>query len=149
MAPGARRDLRVGGDPVTRRSTGTYPENWPELATEVKAGAGWRCVRCRHPHDPATGHTLTVHHLDLDPSNSAWWNLLPLCQRCHLSIQGRVYLDRPWVMLDHSEWFKPYVAGFYAQKYLGEDLSRAEVIARLPELLELERDAVLTPGVRA
>lgn len=59
------------------------------------------------------GYTLTVHHLDLNPSNNVWWNLLPLCQRCHLSIQSRVILERPW-LFEHSEWFKPYVAGYYA-----------------------------------
>jgi hypothetical protein len=47
-------------------------------------------------------------------------------------------------MAEHSEWFKPYVAGFYAHKYLGLALSRDEVEARLDELLELERLAVLT-----
>lgn len=130
-----------------RRSTGAYPANWKLISRNVKAAAGWRCVRCHHEHDPANGYTLTVHHLDIDPSNSAWWNLLSLCQRCHLSIQGRVYIERPWVLLDHSEWFKPYVAGFYALKYLGESLSRDEAIDRLPELLELERRAVLLEGV--
>lgn len=33
---------------------------------------------------------LTVHHLDGDKLNCRWWNLAALCQRCHLSIQGRV-----------------------------------------------------------
>lgn len=125
-----------------RKSTGTYPDDWKAIAKAVKDAAGWRCIRCNHEHDPASGYTLTVHHLDLNPANSAWWNLLPLCQRCHLSVQGRVYLDRPWVMTEHSEWFKPYVAGFYAQKYLGETLSRNEVERRMPELLELERRAL-------
>lgn len=125
------------------RPIGTYPDDWPQIATQVKADAGGRCIRCGHPHDPATGYTLTVHHADNDKSNSAWWNLLALCQRCHLSIQGRVNLDRPWVMADHSEWFKPYVAAFYAWKYLGIELSRVETEARLEELLQLERRVVL------
>lgn len=49
-------------------------------------------------------------------------------------------------MFDHSEWAKPYIAGFYAKKYLGLDLSREETEARLDELLELEQRAV-TPWV--
>jgi hypothetical protein len=83
----------------------------------------------------------------MSPSNSSWWNLLPLCQKCHLSIQARVVLDRPWVMAEHSEWFKPYAAGFYAQKYLGQELSREEAVARLDELLALEREMVLVGAV--
>ena len=126
-----------------RKSTGVYPPNWPEIAKQVKDDAQWCCIRCGHHHDPSTGYTLTVHHLDINPANCRWWNLLPLCQRCHLSVQGRVNLDRPWVMSAHSEWFKPYVAGFYALKYLGLDLTRTEVDERLPELLELELRAVL------
>jgi hypothetical protein len=39
---------------------------------------------------------------------------------------------------EHSEWIKPYVAGFYAKRYLGEDLTREQVMMRLPELLALE-----------
>jgi len=33
---------------------------------------------------------------------------------------------------------EPYVAGYYAWTYLGEELDRAEVEARLDELLGLE-----------
>lgn len=129
-----------------RRSKGVYPPEWPALAQQTKHAAGWRCVRCNHPHDPEHGYTLTVHHLDIDPSNSRWWNLLALCQRCHLSIQGRVILERPWVMAEHSEWFRPYVAGWYAWRYLGEELTREETMARLDELLALEGVVVLGCG---
>ena len=51
--------------------------------------------------------------MDLDPSNNRWWNLLALCQRCHLHIQGKVFIEQIW-MFDHSEWIKPYIAGYYA-----------------------------------
>jgi hypothetical protein len=70
-------------------------------------------VRCGHHHDPENGYMLTVHHLDLNKSNCRWWNLAALCQRCHLHVQGRVRLDQPW-MFDHSEWIRPYLAGYYA-----------------------------------
>jgi hypothetical protein len=126
-----------------RKSTGAYPDNWTEIAIAVKDAAGWQCVRCGHPHDIASGHMLTVHHLDLNPANCAWWNTPALCQRCHLRIQAKVNMDRVWVMAYHSEWFEPYVAGFYAWKYLGEQLTRDEVMARIDELLNVERIAVL------
>jgi hypothetical protein len=98
---------------MPRKSTGAYPPDWEEIARRVKDAAGWHCVRCREPHRPDLGYCLTVHHLDLDPSNCRWWNLPALCQRCHLRIQGKVVMERPW-MFDHSEWFKPYVEGYYA-----------------------------------
>lgn len=81
---------------------------------------------------------LTVHHLDGDKSNCEWWNLLSLCQRCHLQIQTRLNPELPY-FLEHSDWFKPYAAGFYAKKYEGVNLTREQVAARLDELLAYER----------
>lgn len=80
---------------------------------------------------------LTVHHLDGNKLNCRWWNLAALCQRCHLQIQGKVKMHQtyPW---EHSDWFKPYAAGYYAMAYLGEELTREETVARLDELLALE-----------
>ena len=119
-----------------RKSIGDYPENWGEIALDTKEAANWRCVRCGHYHDPKHGYCLTVHHLDMDPSNCRWWNIPALCQRCHLSIQGRVIMERPW-LFEHTNWFKPYAAGYYAFVVLGEDLNREEVETRLGELLLL------------
>ena len=60
---------------MARKSTGDYPENWDEIAKAVKDEANWKCVRCAHIHAPEDGYTLTVHHLDLNPANCAWWNI--------------------------------------------------------------------------
>lgn len=120
-----------------------YPDDWNVIAVAVKEACGWICVRCGAAHEERNGYRLTVHHLDLNPGNCAWWNIPALCCVCHLQIQHKVDLDRPWVMEPHSEWFKPYVAGFYAHKYLGLQLSRPEVEARLDELLAVERRVVL------
>lgn len=88
----------------------------------------------------AAWRILTVHHLDGVKANLRWWNLAALCQRCHLQIQSRVLMERvyPW---EHTPWFRPYVAGYYAWMYLGEELSREQVEERMDELLELERVA--------
>lgn len=85
----------------------------------------------------AQWRVLTIHHFDGDKSNNAWWNLLALDQRCHLQIQNKVIPQIPY-FFEHSEWLRPYVAGFYARKYLGEDLTREQVMERLEELLRLE-----------
>lgn len=81
---------------------------------------------------------LTVHHLNGDKADCRWWNLAALCQRCHLTIQGRVVMERAFIF-EHSEWMKPHAAGWYAFKYLGEDLTREETVARVDDLLALER----------
>lgn len=96
------------------------------------------------PHGPmvrydveAQWRILTVHHLNGVKIDCRWWNLVALCQRCHLTIQGKVHMQRPW-RREHSEWFKPYVAAFYAYEKLGEELTREQTMARLDELLALE-----------
>lgn len=83
---------------------------------------------------------LTVHHLNMVKRDCRWWNLAALCQRCHLQVQARVRMGQVWVW-EHSEWFKPHAAGYYAFAYLGLELSREETLARLDELLALERAA--------
>lgn len=120
------------------KTRGEYPDNWKEIATQIKEAVGWCCIRCKHPHDIPSHHVLTVHHLDGQKNNCAWWNLLPLCQKCHLSIQGRVNPDQPY-FLEHSAWFQIYVAGFYAHKYLDQQLTREQAMAKRDELLALER----------
>lgn len=103
----------------------------PQAATirdgRMKSPPSWPLQRQR---------VLTVHHLDGDKANLAWWNLAALCQVCHLSIQGRVQMGQEF-MFEHSVWFKPYVAGYYAFKYLGRELSRREVEAQMENLLAL------------
>jgi hypothetical protein len=83
------------------------------------------------------GRILTTHHFDGDKSNDEWWNLLALCQVCHLQVQAKVDPEIPY-FLDHSEWLKPYVAGFYALKYEGRKITREEAEARLDALLAYE-----------
>jgi len=80
---------------------------------------------------------LTVHHLDGDKANDAWWNTLALCQRCHLEIQGKVDPEQPY-FFEHSKWIRPFIGGYYARKYEGKNLTREEVMARLDELLAYE-----------
>lgn len=117
---------------VLRKGTGDYPANWKEIARRVKDEADWRCVRCGTKHGPPPD-VLTVHHLDGDKSNCAWWNLAALDQRCHLSIQARVVMARVWY-LPHSEWFRPYVAGYVAATMLSLTLDR-DTATRYADLL--------------
>lgn len=105
---------------------GTYPEYWLLLAAAIKKAAGFRCIRCQRGHDPEAGYCLTVHHMDGDKGNDHWWNLLALCQRCHLIVQAKVIPDRPY-LFEHADWFKPYVAGYYAFTIGGVAMNRHQI----------------------
>ena len=105
----------------------TYPPDWDLIAREVKDAAGNCCVRCGVAHDPARGYCLTVHHFDGDKANCARWNLMALCQRCHLSVQVRVAPAQGF-FFDPRPWAMPYIAGYYESgggvKPPGYDLRR-------------------------
>jgi hypothetical protein len=135
------------------RFTGEYIPERKALHNAVRASVGNRCIRCGHPAgdtfakrsdcDDRCTHPrdnklriLTVHHLTGAKDDNRWWNLLALCQGCHLTIQGRVIPERPW-LLEHTAWFKPYVAGFYAAYYGGVDVSREEVDMDLDRYLAM------------
>jgi hypothetical protein len=118
--------IAVNKRPWTVREQGEIGPQDYRLDRGVEVEARWRI--------------LTVHHLRLGHDakrDLRWWNLCALCQRCHLQIQGKVQMERIWPW-PHSDWFKPYAAGWYAHAYLAEDLTRTEVEARMDELLALE-----------
>ncbi|MEW5870724.1 MAG: HNH endonuclease [Chloroflexota bacterium] len=75
-----------------------YPLNWLEISHAMKDWAGWKCENCHHRHDPENGYTLTVHHLDGDPTNNDPRNLLVACQRCHLSVQATYIPGQIWLI---------------------------------------------------
>src|SRR5260221_3148669 len=119
-----------------RRFLHNYNADGQQKRREARERAGNKCIRCGSPSVP--GRILTTHHFDGDKSNDVWWNLLALCQICHLQIQGKVDPETPY-FLEHSEWLKPFVAGFYAWKYEGRMIERPEAEARMIELLSHER----------
>jgi len=93
----------------------------PTRGLHVKRGL----VTVHHP-GRLDGINYGVHHFDGDKSNCRWWNLMALCNSCHLTIQALVIPERPW-LFEHSEWMRPYAAGYYAFAFGGLEVSRAEV----------------------
>ena len=109
---------RVRGGRAQRqraKGKGRYPLNWLGIANSVKESAGWRCECCGHPRkkknakdacgvfcvhpDDGKKRALTVHHLDMRPENCEWWNLVALCNVCHMRVQGRV----DWAQMSLSD----------------------------------------------
>lgn len=121
--------LCTHGGPVRARVTSERP--W-----EMREDEGPQFPISQGNEAQAAWRILTVHHLDEVKANLRWWNLVALCQRCHLLIQRKVTMEHPWPW-EHSEWFRPYAAAWYALKYRGEDLNRLQTMARLDKLLDL------------
>ena len=88
-----------------------YPNDWADIALKVKQKAGFKCENCGHPDAPRDGYTLTVHHINGDKANNAYWNLAALCQRCHLSIQAR-FSPGQLPLLDSPRWLRRHLSGF-------------------------------------
>ena len=125
------------GGPIRFKRNGEWvEESWPEIIGR-RAGNYVKMPPYQGTDVEAAWRVLTVHHLDGDKANLRWWNLAALCQRCHLEIQAKVVLERVYPF-EHSEWFKPYVAGYYAYVYLGEEVGREQALERMDELLGLE-----------
>jgi 5-methylcytosine-specific restriction endonuclease McrA len=73
-----------------------YPENWNQIAAQIKQRSGYCCQRCgmqclppgrgyRHlSRKIRSKYTAQVHHLDRQPSNNNLDNLVALCTGCHL-----------------------------------------------------------------
>ncbi len=102
-----------------------FSERWP-------TAGDWT----RYMPVEAAYRILTVHHLNEVKSDLRWWNLAALCQRCHLTIQRKVTMENPWPW-EHSAWFRPHAAAWYALRYRGEHLTYTQTMARLDELLAL------------
>lgn len=97
-----------------------YPPGWTEFTNQLKEESGWKCERCKHPHDLESGHVLTVHHLTGQKNQpfTDRWAFAVLCQRCHLKIQGRVKMDQLFFLeiMPVSGWFKPHYEGYLKSK---------------------------------
>ena len=71
-----------------------YPDNWDEIALEIKEAAGWKCeqcgLQCRFPGEKFDTHvrTLTVAHINHVEADCRPENLVALCPRCHLRYDG-------------------------------------------------------------
>ncbi|MCC5653783.1 HNH endonuclease [Nostoc sp. XA013] len=86
---------------MPRKSQVRYPENWSDIALEVKQSVGWRCskcgLQCIRPGDDTSelsrslrmALTLTVHHFNFLPEDNRRENLSALCTACHLSFHNR------------------------------------------------------------
>jgi hypothetical protein len=72
-----------------------YPKRWEEIRVIIKQRDGNKCVFC-HKHEH-----LNVHHIDENPKNCEFTNLVTVCKSCH----GKLHNGRK-TMREISNEFK-------------------------------------------
>jgi hypothetical protein len=133
--------------------TSNYPENWTEIAANVKQGAGYRCNRCGLKCLPPTNAyrhldlslrrklSAQVHHVDGNPGNNDPRNLRCLCAGCHLRIHRHHPKPTPGQL--SLKLKLPKVKKNLRQR-INFQLTLADLIERLPKLaVRLERQLEL------
>jgi len=75
-----------------------YPKDWKSITLKIKKRAKWCCELCKAKHNephPITNSKvcITTHHINGDIYNNNGYNLLALCQRCHLRIDLPKHLE--------------------------------------------------------
>lgn len=69
-----------------------YADDWNDaLRDAIRARDGYQCVLCGATAEQ-NGRQLSVHHIDHDKLNSAWANLVTLCDSHHTATNG----DQEW-----------------------------------------------------
>ena len=69
-------------------STLIYPMEWPIISKAIKDERGWQCEICHVKQGDEPNNNMTVHHKDHSPFNNDPSNLLVVCQKCHLRLEG-------------------------------------------------------------
>lgn len=77
--------------PIKPQNKNLYPSDWKWISAQIRYGrAKNQCEKCGVKNgnkiEGKKGKIiLTVAHLDQDPTNNSFTNLLALCQKCHFS----------------------------------------------------------------
>lgn len=97
-----------------------YPNNWKEIRKCVLHRAKNECELCGAPNYKPHWKTgskvvLTIHHIDFDTKNNKPYNLLALCQRCHLRLDLPFKIKKRKGELGEVELMEDYKGwSFYA-----------------------------------
>jgi len=76
-----------------------YPKEWKKISKAVIEKANNCCKLCPSanykPHwKTGSKVVLTVHHIDGNINNNSKYNLIALCQRCHLILDLELHIGK-------------------------------------------------------
>ena len=86
-----------------------YPFQWSIISLEVRKKAKNCCELCGtenyKPHWKTKSKVvLTVHHIDGNTKNNSYYNLIALCQRCHLRLDAEKHFGKRGKKGDKEYW---------------------------------------------
>ena len=61
-----------------------YGENWTSRSRKMKKMFRYTCQKCGVIMDGFDKDSVQVHHIDMNPLNCFYWNLVVLCPECHV-----------------------------------------------------------------
>lgn len=77
---------------------------WSAIAHQTKQAAQWTCQQCHIQQREETNNPITVHHQDHNIFNNNPPNLIVLCARCHLRIEGSYHRHQRYIaFLNHLQ----------------------------------------------
>lgn len=76
-----------------------YPSNWKDIVNKIRERSGNMCELCQSENGKPqviTGSkvVLTVHHINFNRKDNRLYNLIHLCQRCHLKLDLPNKIDK-------------------------------------------------------
>jgi 5-methylcytosine-specific restriction endonuclease McrA len=85
-----------------------YPKEWKIISKAIIKKQDNKCYLCPaenyKPHwKTGSKVILTVHHIDGNKKNSSKYNLIALCQRCHLRLDLERHLSKR-IKIDKKYW---------------------------------------------
>ena len=85
-----------------------YPKDWNLISKAIIKKQNGICYFCPaenyKPHwKTGSKVILTTHHIDGDLKNSSRYNLIALCQRCHLRLDMEKHFSKR-VKIDKNYW---------------------------------------------
>ena len=74
-----------------------YHPEWSTISRYVRELFNYHCSRCGQDCRNSTNAemVLQVHHIDENPVNNTFENLIPLCASCHLKIEREARIHAP------------------------------------------------------
>ena len=126
-----------------------YHEEWKNISRYIRELFNYHCSRCGLYCRVADSRKdlLQVHHIDENPENNNFENLIPLCATCHLKIEKEARLHAPFRNRQSELFSETYWTTM--QKMREEGLKKYGGVGKNPktqlsseefELLEVDRE---------